>query len=213
MNLPLTQELLLIALDEETGKRKRTDTLDYGLAGAALTELVLLRRVDIIDKKVQVIDPSPTGDPVIDGILAELAQKPRSAKSFINKFRSGMSRKVGEQLAAANIVTQEHSKFLGLFPNDKFVERNGIPEREIRARLDSVVLQGAEPDERTGALATLIDATQLTKQAFPDVPKREIKPRLKELSESAWASDAVRRAIQDMQAAIITAVVVVNASS
>lgn len=65
MSLPLTQELMLIALDEESGKRSKTDTIDYGLAGAALIELTLAGRVDVVAKKLRVVDSTPLGLDVV----------------------------------------------------------------------------------------------------------------------------------------------------
>lgn len=175
MNLPLTQELLLIALDDESGKKTKSDTIDYGLAGAAVADLALLGRVDLADGRVTVVDPSPTGDPVIDELLAAASEKNRKAKSFIAKYYRRMSKKVAEQLIEAGIVTRDTPHYLGFIPSDRFHATQSSPEREIRMRPNAAVLQKIPVDPRTAALVALVDATELHKQAFPDVPKREIK--------------------------------------
>lgn len=206
MSLPLTQELLLIALDEETGKRSKTDTIDYGLAGAALIEMAMAGKVDVIDKKIQVLDPTPGGDPVIDELLAEAAAKPRKPDAFIMKYYRKMSQKVGQQLAAAGILSEETKHHLGFIPSQRYVEADGGAEAEIRARLNAAVLRGAQPDDRTAALVALIHATELTKQAFPGQSPRALKPRIKELAEGDWGADAVRRAVSDVRAAVIAGI-------
>ena len=67
MNLPA--EFALLAYDDD-GKPVTDGThLDNGLGGALLLELALAEKVDVEDKKVVVVDPAPTGDPLVDQAL------------------------------------------------------------------------------------------------------------------------------------------------
>ncbi|WP_106849845.1 GPP34 family phosphoprotein [Blastococcus sp. Marseille-P5729] len=208
MSLPLTQELLLIALDDESGKKHKSDTIDYGLAGAVVAELALLGRVDLTDGQVTVVDPSPTGDPVIDELLAAAGEKRRKTKSFVTKYGRKMSAKVAEQLIDAGIVTEGRRHFFGIIPSSRHHPTQASPEREIRTRLNAVVLQQMPADPRTAALVALIEATELHKQAFPDADKRDVKERMKAIAASDASGRAVRKAIDDVRSAIITAVTV-----
>ena len=65
--LNLMEELLLLALDDEKGKiiSSSSCALPYGLRGALLLELFLAEKIDIVDKKIGVIDKSNTGNEVL----------------------------------------------------------------------------------------------------------------------------------------------------
>ncbi len=80
-------------------------------------------------------------------------------------------------------------------------------------RLAAVVLGGAGPDARTSALVALVHATGMHRQAFPDLPKKQVAPRMVEIAEGHWAGVSVGEAIRDLQAAIsaVTVVTVLSA--
>jgi hypothetical protein len=101
---------------------------------------------------------------------------------------------------------------LGVFPVRRFPETDGTVERELRARLGDVVLRGAEPDDRSAGLVALLHGAKLHRLAFPDLPRREVAPRMREISEGQWAGASVRKAIREMEAAM-TAVALVTMRS
>ena len=57
----------------------------------------------------------------------------------------------------------------------------------------------------TAALVSLTRAVGLDRKLFRDLPKDQVKRRLKEIGEAGWASAATKRAIEETQAAVITA--------
>lgn len=85
-------------------------------------------------------------------------------------------------------------------------------ERALRHRLEDVVLHGAEPDERTTGLIALLHATRLYAQAFPEVPRKRVQPRMEAIAEGQWVGDDVRKAITEMQA-VIAAISVVTTTA
>ena len=70
----LAEELLLLAYDDETGKATMPRiSLDLGMAAAVLVELALAGRVAYADGNLAVVDPTPTGEPIADAVLAKIA--------------------------------------------------------------------------------------------------------------------------------------------
>ncbi len=69
--LNLMEELLLLALDDEKGKIifSSSSALPYGLRGALLLELTLANKIDIVNKKLVVIDNTPTNNPLLNSAL------------------------------------------------------------------------------------------------------------------------------------------------
>jgi hypothetical protein len=71
-------------------------------------------------------------------------------------------------------------------------------------------------EPRTAALAALVRAVGLEKTVFPDRPAKQTRERLAALSQANWTADAVRKAVQAMEDALLaitTATAVTAATS
>ncbi|WP_229350563.1 GPP34 family phosphoprotein [Streptomyces sp. UNOB3_S3] len=110
------------------------------------------------------------------------------------------------------LIEQQH-RVLGLFATRRYPEANGAPEKELRQRLQAVVLGGVAPDERTAGLIALIHAAKLHRLAFPGVPRKQVADRMAEVASGQWAAESVRTAIRDMQAAMAAVVVAANVTA
>ena len=77
MNVTLTiaEEILLLVIDEESGKiqdRLPVHSLRNAVAGALLMELTLSNRIDSDLHQLFVTDQTPLGEPVLDRALARI---------------------------------------------------------------------------------------------------------------------------------------------
>ena len=81
--LNLMEELLLLALDDKKGKvlLSSSTELPYALRGAVLLELVNAKKIDIVNKKVVLIDSTMTGNPILNNAL-ELIENKSKEKSI-----------------------------------------------------------------------------------------------------------------------------------
>ena len=212
--LALADELLLLALDDESGDRTRSTELEPALGGALLLDLALRRRVGVADHEVVVLDASPTGDSLLDSLLARIrGERPRSAKHWVVAAQKGVRAVVGDRLVAAGVLRREGHRAFGLFPVTRLPSSDPVPEAGVRARLDDVVLRGDAADERTAALAALVHVTGLQKTIYPHESRedrRTTKARLSELAEGEWAPTAVRGAVQDIQTTLAAVVISVT---
>ena len=69
-SIPLAEELLLLAYDDQTGKATGSRIgLDLGMAAAVLIDLALAGRVAYVEGYLKVVDPSPVGEPIADAVL------------------------------------------------------------------------------------------------------------------------------------------------
>jgi hypothetical protein len=203
MSLP--EEFLLLAYDESGIPLTDGTHLDNGLGGAVLLELALAGRIGIADKRVVVADPGPTGDRLLDDNLARVGAEARARKPghWVSKFAKDARPRVLDKLVAEGVLTVEHDRVLGVFPRKKYppaVEADG------GQRVRAAVLGSGPVEPRTAALCALVAATELDRKVLADVDRRLVKARLKEISEGAWAADAVRRTIEEIQAAVMIAI-------
>ncbi|WP_338677652.1 GPP34 family phosphoprotein [Streptomyces sp. SCSIO 30461] len=218
MNVTLAEEIALLSLDDESGEARSRQSAGWAVAGALLLELVMAGRIAVADGRLSVTDTTPTGVPLLDGrleLLATWANRGgrRRVADWLTKDQSKAVSATIESLCARGLVVEERRKALGIFPVRRYPEADGTVERELRARLADVVLQGAVPDARTSGLIALLQGAELHGISFPGVPKKQVGPRMTEIASGQWAGDSLREAIRNMQAAMvaITTTVVVTA--
>jgi hypothetical protein len=212
--LTLAEEVMLLSLDDDSGAAKERAGAHWALAGAALVELVLAGRVEVEDDRAKVVDASPLGVPHLDTALASIAEKgpELKVKRALERAKCVHDRTT-ESLISRGLVREEKKKVLGLFPVTRYPEADGAAETELRERLASVVLRGADPDERTASLVALIRGAKLGKLAFPGEDRRQVDTRMEEIAKGQWVQPAVRRAIDQAEAIIIAVVVTTTAGA
>ena len=213
----IAEDLLLLLYDDETGKPLTgSPGLDYALAGAVLIELTMNGKLDITSKadgvkpgRLKVVDATPIGDPILDERLAFVVAKPgKRPKDQIGRLSKKLRDQLLARLAERGVLEADQGKVLGLFPVTRWPAKDARDEAEVRSKLESVLKVGTTPDERTGALIALLSALNVVPKVVTDaVDKKALKQRAKQIAESDWAADAVKKAVTEMQAAVTTVIV------
>ncbi|WP_030144355.1 GPP34 family phosphoprotein [Glycomyces sp. NRRL B-16210] len=214
METLVVEDLLLLLLDDEKGHIAGEGTLYYTLGGAVLLELALTGRVRVEPKKsafgsstIQSVGSIPPTDPILADAFTVVAKKPRTAQTFILMLGPSLRTKVTDRLVERGLVRRNTKKVLGLFRSTTWPAEDTRHEAELRERIRAILVDGAEPDPRTGAIIALLDASGQMPLVlkFPGVPAREIAKRVKTVSEGVWAAEAVKNAILATNAAITAA--------
>ncbi|HEY3563105.1 MAG TPA: GPP34 family phosphoprotein [Kribbella sp.] len=215
----IAEDLLLLLYDDETGKPiTGSPGLDYALAGAVLIELTLNRKLDITADgrgRLQVLDATPTGDPILDERLAYVAERPgKKPKNQIGPLSKRLRDQLLTRLAERGVLEADRGKVLGLFPVTRWPAKDARHEQEVRTQLDAALGQGLLPDQRTAALIALLSALNIVPKVVTHaVDKRALKRRAKEIADSDWAADAVKKAVSEMQAAVTASIVVASSAA
>jgi AcrR family transcriptional regulator len=196
----IVEDLLQLMLDDASGALVADGTrVDYGLAGAVLVELALLERVVVEPAKrpansvVRVVG-GPTGEPVLDQVLARIAEKPRKAAALVPRLSRGLRGAVIEGLVARGALREQKGRLLGIFPTRRWPAVDTTSQDAVRRRLHEVLVQGLTPDPRTAALVSLV------------------AQRAAAIGQGEWASAAVRSAVQAAQAATTAGIVGASAA-
>lgn len=202
---------MLLALDDESGKVATWTSLslDDGLAGAVLGDLVFAARLDLVDDRIAVIDDAPTADPLLDGVLARIVarDKPRKPADWVRRLSRGIRDDVLAGLQQKGLVRAERRRLLGLVSTTRYPESDRRVEQALRERLHGVLVDGDEPVARTAALIAIALASKHGQALVADRPWNEVEPRAREIADGAWAGDAVGRSIRSVNAGAIAAVV------
>jgi hypothetical protein len=218
MAVTFGEEITLLSLDDRSGAVRERQACQWAVAGGIVLELVVAGRVSVDDGRITVVDTAPTGVRLLDDRLGMIdawaagRRRPPKVTEWLTKDKGKALDAALESLAERGLVGREQRTVLGVFPVRRFPETDGTVERELRARLGDVVLRGAEPDDRSAGLVALLHGAKLHRLAFPDLPRREVAPRMREISEGQWAGASVRKAIREMEAAM-TAVALVTMRS
>lgn len=217
MELTVPEQIVLLALSNETGERK-TEMLEYAAAGAALTEFVILGRLVEAAKakekhpsKFSIPDWAPTGDAFLDQCAAviQAQKKPKKAEELVAAIAN--TRRILtpliDGLIARGILRQEKKKFL-FFKRTVYPEANPNAEQALTASLEGVMFRGETPTTEQSVVIALAHQLSLLKHNFDKAQLKIHKLRIKEIAEGKHlGSEATKAAIEAMHAVLaITAV-------
>ena len=209
----IAEELLLLALDDETGKRMiGKDRLVPALGGALVAELLLLERVGVTPHgsgwtkrgRITITNLKPTDDPELDLMLERLAEregkKLKDSLSEASIGGAGVTRdvlpRILDRLVRAGALTPQRNHVLGILPRTTWPSADPAREDDVRQRLQAALVHGLTPSERTVALVALLHVVGLVNKVIHTEDRATVRRRAKELAEGDVVAAAVRQAIE-----------------
>jgi len=214
--LPLHEEVLLLALRDDEGTVASGTMYQYAVAGAILSELMLQGRIAVDDsgrkKLAKVIDPRPTGAPLLDECLDKIAAtRPKPLDDWVGKFANikNLKHRVAVRLCDRGILREEEGKILLVFTRTIYPETDPRPEQEIVERLRRAVFTDTRDlDPRTVVLVSLANSAGILKVVFDKKELKRRKERLEQVINGELMGKAAQEAIQAMEAAVMVAVII-----
>ena len=218
----IAEDLVLLLLDDESGKLEHATYLDTGIGGALLVELALSENVSVVKDggrwaraKIHVSSaPAPT-DPLLVEALGLVAEKPRTAEDLVGRLGKKRRDLLLDRLRQRGILEEKEHLALGLIPRKRWPTVDSTHEAAVRRALGDALVRGATPSQRTAALVSLLSALDLTHKVVDreGLPARDLKKRAKEIAEGDWSAKAVRDAVAAAQAAVTAAVIASTAAT
>jgi hypothetical protein len=217
----LLDDVTLLLRDDRGRPRNGRVPVGMVLAGAVLAALAL-------DGAVRISGPGeagtrrgrvvPTGVLPSDARLVPLldrvaGRKPKDAVWRLSSrgIGSGPAERLEEQvltsLAERGLLERRAVSVLGVFRRTVWVPGPDTAAR--RAVLDRVrsALTGSGPVEaRTAATVSLLLAADVLPKIAPDLDRRALRARARQIADSEWAGAAVKKALDEMYAAVLAAV-------
>jgi hypothetical protein len=209
-DLLIVEDLLLLLLDDTSGTIAGEGTLYYTLGGAVLVELALRGDVAPDDSRtmfngirIGAVKGELPSEPLLREAYETVAKKPRGVQELLIDIGSSLRGEVLDRLVERGFIRREKKKVLGIFPTTRMPAQRPEYEAQLLESVRSVLVDGAEPDARTGALAALLSASGTLPQLHPGIPwSGAVYTRGKELEKGNWGADAVNTAIVGTNAAI-----------
>lgn len=212
MDTLIAEDLLLLLLDDETGRTGWSDNSATVLPGAVLAELALAGVVEVEDRgvlhrdhvrPVEGADLSTVTDPLLARALDLLMHKERSPQQLLRDIGDGLADELAERLAERGVLRREETKVLGLFPRTTWPSVDGSHEDAVRRELAAILVDDQEPTPRAGVIIALLRAAKVLHRTLelPGRSRWNVNKRAEEVADGGWAPDAVKKAVAAAAAA------------
>jgi hypothetical protein len=166
--MTLGEDLVLLAIDEKKGTVREPAKLPYVLMGSELIELAIAGRVEVLETRIKLIDPRPTGNDGVDAALDSIAGAgdPPLTKTWVGRPRAGISDGYLDELVSTRTVELVERKVWHLFTQMRIEVSDPARKARVRAQLEGAGDESST-DPRDRALAGLVQASGLSLSLFP----------------------------------------------
>ncbi|MBU7597147.1 GPP34 family phosphoprotein [Streptomyces sp. P38-E01] len=206
----LVEDLMLLMTDDRSGAVAGAGTLYYTLGGAVLVELGLDGQVAADENdtglnglRVRAVAGDLPTDPLLRTAHDTVASRVRGVQTLLIEIGTGLHATVTDRLVERGLLLRRSRTVLGLFRTTSTRVADTGHKRELLARLRATLVDGAEPDSRTAALAGLLAASGTLPTLHRSIPwSGEVFLRAKQLEQDSWAAEAVNSAVMRTMAAV-----------
>jgi Golgi phosphoprotein 3 len=204
--LTMLEEVVLLAVDESSGclRASREWGAAYALVGALFFDLALAGRIDTDTDSISIVNREPTGNAILDRMLALMAEKPHiaSVRQWIETFfdrRQDLEGEALQSLISQGILRHEKTKLLWIIDVERFPLVNNRPQQHVKLRLAQAILGDEIPDTRDIMLVSLAEACGLLGCVLSEGQLQARRPRIQTLCGLETISRKVTAAIADLE--------------
>lgn len=188
--LTLTEDLVLLALDDHSGRILPVDDIGYrhALAGAVLLDLALLGRLENRDGALRVSDRTNTGEDLLDRWreTIEAEEEPLELRVWIARLALASDQIETAALSSLvdrGILEKQETNFLWVFETRRYPMLDGTEEKEVKRRICDVLLSDEEPSQADAILVGLVDDARLLPHILSDAETRESARRVAQVRD------------------------------
>ena len=211
--LTFVEEICLLLLDEKSGEFLpiHPNILECALVGAALVDLTFVYRIDTDPKTLMVNDRTPTGEAMLDRILARLGDDSgtKDTASWIQALSRDEAAELQEQamdrLVERGILERRERKSLLGRRSRRYLTIDGAAAHEVKERIKALIFSDEIPDPRDIALLALVDACNILPDIFPGGEAKGAGVRVKQLRNMDLVGRDVIGAVAQIERVIVAA--------
>jgi hypothetical protein len=213
MPLTMPEELILLMLDDRSGRLNEMagPASGYAIAGAILAELALHNRIDTDTQRLFVTNPAPTGDDILDPVLARIAADPGPGPDeddaphgsrwwieTLGRESDSFRDQIFARLVGRGILREEQGRFLWIFPERRYPVISDKEEREVKARLTGVIFNDDIPEPRDSLLIGLCRAAGLLPLILAEDALESAEPRIEQVTNLEELNRSLGNAVRDI---------------
>lgn len=215
----LAEDLLLLLFQPDSNTIAGEGTLFYTLAGAVLADLGLGEQVRLGtgllgSTTVEAVGGRPPGDEFLRATWEYVADKPRGVQTVLAGTGTSLRGPLLDRLVERGDLDRRTRKTLGLFETTVLEEGRTGRREQLLADVRAVLVDGAEPDDRTAALAALVYGSGTLPQFDPEIPwNGPVVSRAEALKAGNWGASATAKAVTRTLMATIAGTIVAVTST
>ena len=178
------EELLLLLRDEDgTFSRAPEWLARYALGGAVLMDLALENRIDTDAHRLFLVDSTPVEDRLLDPVLAEIAGAAGTHDALYwvehaTRHADEIREVALERLVNNAVLEMRDDRYLWIFGTRRYSVVDAEAERELKQRINAVLLSDVIPDPRDIVIVTLADGCGLVEHLLPADELARAAPRI-----------------------------------
>lgn len=210
--LTLAEELLLVALDDETGTVMHLPplALELGLAAALVGELTLEGRVDTDPSRLFVTSKTPLGDSILDETLADIVTEPKqlSSEAWLRRIAEEgpvLRDRITQRLVNRGVLQSAEKRLLWVFRTRVYPPTSGIEEREVKSRIMTLLNNDDIPSPRDALLVGLLRATGMFDLLLGEPEQARLRDRIDQLANLEEIGRSLNQTVAALQVALASA--------
>lgn len=210
--LSLTEELLLVALDDDTGRliELLPFSLETAIAAALVMDLTLAARIDTDPAQLFVLSAAPTGNAILDDVLARITAEPQplSSAEWLRRLAvpgPELRDRILARLVERGVLQSVEKRLLWVFKTRVYPPTSGLEEREVKSRVMTLLNSDEIPETRDAMLVGLLRATGIMERLLIDSEYQRLRARIDQVSALEEVSRALTQEVAELYVLLASA--------
>lgn len=210
--LTLAEDIILLLLDDDTGKLASIDlmTLNYAMAGAVLMDLALRNKIDNDLESLIVADSTPTGLQMLDTYLDKISSENKENNTRywlteLSNYGEDIVDSALNMLVEKKILKTEEKKILWVIGTRVYPMIDDKEEKEVKRRIVDLLMSDEIPTPQDVVLVSLMDTCSLFTTILSSKEVERLSSRIEQIRKLDLIGQEVTKVLERLRSDIAEA--------
>lgn len=210
--LTLAEDIILLLLDDDTGKLASIDlmTLNYAMAGAVLMDLALRNKIDNDLESLIVADSTPTGLQILDTYLDKISSENKENNTRywlteLSNYGEDIVDSALNMLVEKKILKTEEKKILWVIGTRVYPMIDDKEEKEVKRRIIDLLMSDEIPTPQDVVLVSLMDTCSLFTMILSSKEVEKLSSRIEQIRKLDLIGQEVTKVLERLRSDIAEA--------
>jgi len=210
--LTLAEDIILLLLDDDTGKLASIDlmTLNYAMAGAVLMDLALRNKIDTDLESLIVADSTPTGLQMLDTYLDKISSENKENNTRywlteLSNYGEDIVDSALNMLVEKKILKTEEKKILWVIGTRVYPMIDDKEEKEVKRRIIDLLMSDEIPTPQDVVLVSLMDTCSLFTTILSSKEVERLSSRIEQIRKLDLIGQEVTKVLERLRSDIAEA--------
>jgi hypothetical protein len=210
--LTLAEDIILLLLDDDTGKLASIDlmTLNYAMAGAVLMDLALRNKIDNDLESLIVADSTPTGLQMLDTYLDKISSENKENNTRywlteLSNYGEDIVDSALNMLVEKKILKTEEKKILWVIGTRVYPMIDDKEEKEVKRRIIDLLMSDEIPTPQDVVLVSLMDTCSLFTTILSSKEVERLSSRIEQIRKLDLIGQEVTKVLERLRSDIAEA--------